>query len=394
MNHKYRQAPFSNIRLHIALVLLCWCWGTGSGAAQVVYNDPARINQSFVYLHWNLAGDTTEVSISQWAFPVSGMVPLGDDTELRYYTALSGADASSDLFNRDLSGMTDTRVHVARTLLEDQVLVAAGINLPTGHAKLGGDQLELLRVLSAEKYNFPVKTYGEGLGLYSEILGATETGKWIVGGGAGFYYSGSYQPADDDVSYQSGPRLYLTGSAEINTGENNIDRVKFGAVLVLALADQAGNRDVFRDGILFDLSATGTRRLGQWTTQAQARLIMRGKDQRLAQGGNLAAESYVSTGSEFRFAAEAHHHLSGRWYGNLDFSAKVVTANGYPQDDLLHDGGATLIGFGGGINARLSAAASAAFGLRKWFGNAAESGLTEVLDLQGWEISQHITVLF
>jgi len=61
---------------------------------------------------------------------------------------------------------------------------------------------------------------------------------------------------------------------------------------------------------------------------------------------------------------------------------------------LLYDGGATLIGVGGWIGAQFSETTAASVGLRKWFGNSALGGLTEALDLSGWEISQQITVIF
>ncbi len=394
MNHK-RVVPGIYRRALIgSLVIAVWLGQAAIGEAQIVYNDPARINQSFVFIYWGLEGDTTDASISQWAFPVSGMIPLADNTELRYYTAFSGADASSSVFDRNISGFTDTRLHIARTLAEDRILITGGINLPTGQTKLNKKQFALLLDLSAEKSNFPVKTYGEALGFYGEVLGATEAGRWIIGGGGGVYYRGSYEPADDDISYRHGLRLYLTGSAEIAAGESTSDRVKFDGVLVIATADKANGNDVFKNGAQLDLSATGTRRLGRWVGSARARLIVRGKDQRLSQDGDLTAESHASTGSEFRFSASASHKLSGHWDGALDFSSKFLGGNGYPKDDLLYDGGATLIGVGGWVSARFSERTRAAFGLRKWFGNAAAGGLTESLSLSGWEITQSITVIF
>lgn len=394
MSHKKSMLRIGRRSLIFGLTLAVWLGQASLSKAQIIYNDPARINQSFIFLHWVLQGDTTDVSITQWVIPVAGMIPLADNTELRYYTAISGANASSDLFDRDISGLTDTRLHIARTLVEDRMLVAGGINIPTGQTGLDENQFELLHVLSAEKYNFPIKTYGEALGLYGEVLGASEAGRWIVGGGAGAYYSDSYTPVNNDISYQHGLRLYLTGSAETAAGESSIDRVKFDGVLILALADEADDQKVFKDGLQLDVSATGRRRLGQWVGSAQARLILRGKDQRLSQGGDLAAESYVSTGSEFRLSAQASYGLSDRWDGTLDVSGKFLAGNGYPEDDLLYDGGATLFGIGGWVHARLTPRTLAAFGLRKWFGNAAEGGLTEALDLNGWEITQGLTVIF
>jgi len=385
---------FRNPVLMAGIFLISGFGSPHESTAQIIYRDPARIDQSFVFLNWNLKGDTTDVSISQWVFPVSGMVPLGDNAELRYYTALSGAESSSEAFSRDLSGLTDTRIQLAHTLVGNQILVAGGINFPTGQTKLAKDQFELLRVLSAEKFNFPVKTYGEALGVYGEVLGATEAGRWTVGGGVGAYYSGEYEPTDDGISYRHGLRTYLTGSAETTAGETTVDRLKFDIMLVVAMADQANEQDVFQDGILFDIAATGTHRLGHWNGLAQARAILRGKDRRLSQTGNLAAESYASTGSELRLSAQASRQLGDRWVGTLGLASKFLMSNNYPETDLLHDGGATLIGIGGRLGAQFTAQTGATIGLRKWFGSAAAGGTTEALDLSGWEISQQISVIF
>jgi|GEM_PF-2494542 len=361
--------------------------------AQVIYDDPTRLGQSFLYLHWNLKGDTTDASISEWVLPISGMIPFAENAELRYYTALAGTNGTGR-FDSDLSGLIDTRMHLARSFADDRLLVSLGVNLPTGRKKLDENQRKILRILSAEHFNFPVKTFGEGLGLYGEVLGATAAGEWILGGGVGVLYSGSYEPADDGVSYRPGVRVYFTGSAEIAGGENAANRLNLGGVFLLSAPDEADGREVFRDGAQLDLSASGTRRFGGWLGGMDLRLILRGKDERPTGEDILAVESYATSGSEFRVTLRAARELSARLSGMLDFSGKFYAANGYPKNDLNYEGGVSLYGIGGQISGRLSDRIRAGCGLRKWLGNSEEGGQTEALDLSGWEISQSITMTF
>jgi len=362
--------------------------------AQIIQDDPPRTGQSWVYLHWNLEGDSTDATISEWILPVTGMVPLAENTELRYFASLAGASASAATFERDLSGLTDSRIQISRALADDQFLVSFGINLPTGKNKLDQDQFEVLRVLSDEYYNFPLKSFGEGLNLYSEVLGAAFAGEWIVGGGLGVSYHGSYEPTDNGVSYQPGMRFYLTGSAEIVFNEQYAERLRFDGVLTVAAADQADDQDVFKDGPWVDLSASGTRKFGDWLGGADVRLILRGKDERVIDGGSLVAEEYASTGSEFRLRVQAARELTERLSGVVDVSTKFVGANSYPSDDLNYEGSATLFGLGGQVNGRLSKRIRGVFGLRKWFGSSDAGGRTEALDLSGWEIRQSLTMTF
>jgi len=362
--------------------------------AQVVSNDPARIRQTFMYLTWDLKGDSTDATVSEWVLPVSGMLPLAENTELRYYTSLAGAKTSSKKFDRDLSGLTDTRLQVTRSLADDRFLVSLGVSVPTGQKKLNRDQFEVLRVLSAEQFNFPLKTFGEGLGVYSEVLGVTETGSWILGAGAGALYSGSYKPADNDVSYRPGIRLYLTGSAQLATDETDRTNFRFDGVAMLAGTDEANDKKVFRDGPQVDLSASGTRRFDPWSTGVDLRTILRGKDKRLSDKGILAIEQHASSGNEFRGTVRLGRAISDNVAGQVDVSTKFVTANSYPKKDPAYEGTASLYGVGGQISGRLSDHASAGLGLRKWFGHTNAGGQTEALDLNGWEIAQHVTITF
>jgi len=321
-------------------------------------------------------------------------VPMSDNTELRYYTALAGAGTTSNGFDRDLSGMTDSRIQLARSLADDQFLLSVGLNIPTGKKNLDSAQFGILQAVSAEYFNFPVKTFGEGLGYYAEFLGATQAGEWIVGGGVGALYSESYEPTDDGVSYRPGLRLYLTGSAEITTGESARDHIRLDGVFLMSAPDEADGKEVFKDGIQLDLSASGTRQFNDWSGGAGLRVILRGKDQRLTQESILATESYATSGSEVRFTLHLARELSNTISGMVDFTGKFVGVNGYPIDDPYYEGGASLFGFGGQLDGRLSDHTAVGFGVRKWFGNAEKTGRVEALDLSGWEISQNITITF
>lgn len=394
MNHNTSNVGASKPGLAIGLAVVLLFSVGPAVQAQVVYGDPARVSQSFTYLHWNLKSDSTDASISEWVVPVSGMVPMSDNTELRYYTSLAGAGTSDNGFDHDLSGMTDSRIQLARSLAGDQFLLSVGLNIPTGKKELDSAQFDVIRAVSAEYFNFPVKTFGEGLGYYAELLGAAQTGEWIVGGGFGALYSEAYEPADDAVSYHPGLRLYLTGSAEIKTGENANNRVNIDGVLMVSAADKADDKEVFKDGIQLDFSASGIRRFNDWSGGAALRVILRAKDQRLTQERILATESYATNGSEVRFTLHWAREFSNTISGLADFTGKFVGANGYPKDDPQYEGGASLYGIGGQINGRFSNHAYAGFGVRKWFGNTKETGKVEALDLSGWEIAQSFTVTF
>jgi len=380
---------------HPALVFfVCFFAIAAPALGQVITDDPARIGQAFTYLTWNLEGDSTDATVSEWVLPLSGMVPLAENTEFRYYTALAGAKASRNKFDRDLSGLTDTRVQATRSFAGDRFLVSLGASIPTGQKKLTSDEFEVLRVISAEQFNFPLKTFGQGVGAYSEILGVTEAGSWILGAGAGALYNGSYNPTDDDVSYRPGIRLYLTGSAQLANDERSPNSLRFDGVLVLSGADEADGKQVFRDGMQVDLSAGGMHRFDPWFTGVDLRLILRGKDKRLSDQSVLAAERYASSGSEFRGVLRLGRAMSDNVAGFVDVSTKFITANSFPGSDPAYEGAASLYGVGGQVSGRFSDHAAVGLGLRKWLGQTDEGGQTEALDLSGLEIWQRITITF
>ncbi len=379
-------------RLLIGTLLVLVLVFGNQAVAQVIPDAPARVRQSLVYLTWDLDGDSTTASISEWIMPVSGMIPLSPEMELRFFTALAGATSSDDEFERDLSGLTDTRFQLVRALADQRFLVSVGINLPTGKKKLNTDQFEVLRVLSAEQFNFPIKTFGEGFGAFGEFLGAAPAGNWVLTGGIGAFLNGSYEPGNNGISYRPGSRIYLTGAADRPLGADG--RFRIDGVVVIAGTDQAEVNDVFKDGAQIDFSAVATQRWGIWQGAARARTILRGKDERLTEDGVMAGELHSSSGSELRLFGQLGRELSDKLTGFVDLSGKFSAANDYPVGDPGYEGAVSLFGLGGKIAGTLSERTTASLGVRKWFGSADEGGQNEALDLGGWEIMQSLTISF
>ena len=112
---------------------------TPGAMAQIVYGQPGSGSFGYIYSHWELETDGEKSEVNQSAMPFTGFVPLRDNLEARLYFVGSFSKLETPGDNYKVSGLGDVRLQVNHSLIDDQVLLSAGINLPTGKKKLNLD---------------------------------------------------------------------------------------------------------------------------------------------------------------------------------------------------------------------------------------------------------------
>jgi hypothetical protein len=148
------------------------------------------------------------VGAGAWTFDVTGAYAAG-----AIHIASANSNSTTDDNGDDvvlLAGPTDVKLRVSGPLIEDRLLLVAGINLPTGTTRLTGDQLNVLQTVSAPGLAMPVPTYGTGTGGTLGLIDVMETAGWTLAFGASLEKRTEYTPIALAVAAGSGSETRLT----------------------------------------------------------------------------------------------------------------------------------------------------------------------------------------
>jgi len=155
-------------------------------------------------LYQPTVGGTDSVALRsarQWSVPLSVSIPIGSRWNVDVsgaYTAsqvsLRSADNTLNTDSYSANGLTDTRIRFTGRFMNDNVLVTAGINAPTGLTGLTNEQLSALRVIAAPALGFQIPTLGIGPGATGGLVVARDVASMAWAVGASYEYRGSYSP--------------------------------------------------------------------------------------------------------------------------------------------------------------------------------------------------------
>ena len=217
---------------------------TGLGA-QVKLAGSTESGFGPVFNFWNFSGDgmsqptidgATSVRITrvtQWSLPITVAVPIGQ----RWSVDLTGAYATSDISlseqdpvtgtsSYSLSGLSDLRIRATGHLVGDNVLVTAGINLPTGKTELDEEELSALRVVGAPALSLQVPVLGVGAGGTLGLVLARQFGQWATALGTSYEMRRQYTPislaAGIPVDFSPGDAVRVSLGTSRLFGQHNM----------------------------------------------------------------------------------------------------------------------------------------------------------------------------
>jgi hypothetical protein len=385
----------AHIRVHVAVLVAVAAVALSllpcPARAQIVHGQRPEVTQGLTFLSWDVTGDTA-FTIQEWHVPIVARAGLAENVELSVSGGLLNASADWNLPDDAIDGLTDSKIQVAASLMDDQLLISGGVSLPTGKKELNRDEQALLAWLTSDFLNFPIKSPGEGLNLYGQIGIAAPAGEWVVGASAAFYLAGKYKPYAGTRDYQPGSRFTADLGAQRQWTSGN--RVEGDVVFTAATDDKLDGKAVFRDGIQVDSRVMTTLALGKSRLEAGVRAILRGKDKQPGTGDVLISELNNRHGNDLRFHLGGRSplgHALGAW---VSFDAKFLAANGYKKGLPFSEDKAHLSGFGGGLDFTLSERTKAGIGLQGWTGSSDGALGVDNLKFSGLQVSQYFTVTF
>ncbi|MBL0940930.1 MAG: hypothetical protein IBJ03_18705 [Gemmatimonadaceae bacterium] len=177
--------------------------------------------------------------LSQMAVPLSWRFGATQRVSFDIATAAARTQVTRRLggveTNSTLSGLTDTRVLLTATALDERLAVLVGANIPTGKTKLNAEELIVLGTMAAPAVAAPVAAHGIGTSLTAGLSATAPMGTWNITGGVGYEQRQEFSPfyLADGVSSVSGtlaPGNVLTLSARLDGDIGDASVVLDGSV--------------------------------------------------------------------------------------------------------------------------------------------------------------------
>ena len=369
-----------HIILQIILVLIGLLCINQPVEGQIVFGQPPAGDLKLIYQSWTIEDSAgAQTKLTQWVIPILAYIPVYDNWEVIFSSSTAGSSVDIDNgSDSDLSGLNDTRISVYTSFWDDHLMLGMGLNLPTGKKALNSEEVSITNWLTESFLNFPVKNYGEGLGINFEAGYARTVDIYSFGFGAGYIFKTAYEPLDGTDDYKPGNQLRLGGFGSFN---NDQLLGSMSMVYYLFSDDELDGDPVFRDGGMLDLKLQFGYVHSNVVTVLGFREIIRAKDKRI-EDNQLVTEEEKSHGAESRVYLQSELTLNERLALKGLINYKHVAANGYDDSSLRSLGASNYLGLGLGAETGLTDIFKG-YGQFEYYTGSADDG---DYDLSGWQI--------
>ena len=197
---------------------------------------------------WSIQGST---SFSEFTNFVSLSYFPSHNTTLSLNTKF--ASVGGDLNN--LNGLSDSQLSLKQSISKYNLIINAGINLPSGKTKLSQNQFETVRFISQDLFGMRTPNFGQGTNF---ILGVSWihqlSDDYVIGLGSSYQIKTEYQPLSSySEKYKPANEISFTGGLDIRL---SAAQTLTGDVMgVFYGNDKVNGNDVFSSGsrIVFDV---------------------------------------------------------------------------------------------------------------------------------------------
>jgi hypothetical protein len=268
------------IALLIGIAMLSVALPFDCADAQIVYGEQTQASASFHFRSWTATADSTaDVTLSQWLIPVVGMVPLADNTEMKVTVSYGSLDPGEN--GTSLSGPTDLKLQLSRSLADEHVLLALATRLPVGKTGLTYDELQTVAEFANPILNNPLVEFGRGVALGLSLGYSWTWGPSTLGLGGGYLYNGGYEYSVDGDKYRPGAEINAVSTGRLPLGEGSLD---LGAYYTHYSVDQLAGTDIYQRGDRVQLSTTLTLPMGDNAFELSLCGVNRATPSTLAEG--------------------------------------------------------------------------------------------------------------
>ncbi len=260
----------------------------------------------------------------------------------------SARDPGAGRQEGEITGFTDTTVSGYYRMVVADVEIRFGVNLdlPTGVSTLKTRDLVAIQ----DEDLALLERFGEGFDVNPTISAYRNFGRFGIGGGIGYLWTGEYNPTEDIPGDDLDPGNELTVALLGDVYVAEAVRLVGAVAYTMFSEDQLGGRDTFREGDELDFRLSLEWRPEPWWVIVSVRDIVRFKAERLNASGRLGTEPFDGRGNDIRGSVVVGYIIDDAWTIMGAVEIKHVFANEYPQGNVLYDGGRTKVAIGPSVS--------------------------------------------
>ena len=362
--------------LWVLIFLICTATLTGQEMLRSG-RQPSYIQFGSTFQMWKVDGYFDPVT--QFAFPTIINLPLGDNFSLNISNtpAFSWWKPQNDRLS--LTSISDTWVKANYFMLDEHILIFAGMGLPSGATRLDSSEYELVsQGLSRNIYRFNLPVYGQGFSFRGGVaLAFPVTDRLVIGVGSHYLYRATYYPLQYTYTYTGANGSLMEGELwdeSYNPGDEVVAHMGLDLQLGESLKVMFDGvythfgRDVLNDSTqVFGSGDKVAFYLGlyrPWDKNYLWGLLtfrQRGKNE-ILQGGYLAVESVNSNGFQIEL------NLIAKIFDFTEGGFRVYLDARYFEKDEFSDQEDWAIGGGVGVSYLIAPALQVNVMLKAFYG--------------------------
>jgi len=300
------------------------------------------LRQSF--RSWTIDDEVTgeSVEIRQFAARARATVDVVKNVDLTVYTAGGYSQDRRDVIN-EIAGLTDAKLKAYGYFWDDQLVASMGVNIPTGITALTDEEVTAVQAVSPNILGFTMKNYGGGTDLDLGLAVGRDLGRgWAVGGGASILVQGSYD-LDSRSEYDPGAEIAVTAGADWRARGV---LVSLDCLYRMFGDDQLDDAGSFADGNQFETTLRGAWQATSWGVAGNLRHVL--KQDSEFDWARPASENRVENGHNIWMTLNPYYRL----HDAVDLKGILEYAT--VEQSQQQATGAWALGFGGGLDVRLT----------------------------------------
>ena len=189
---------------------------TGAAAQQNLISQGSVVGGA-EYRSYSFGNNFGADRVSQTAFPVGFIMPIGSRFSFDLGTAYAYTRVDQGGSHESFSHFTDTQLRASYILGNDALVASVMVNLPTGQETTSLQDFNISSSVSSNFLLFPVNSYGSGFSVTPGLAAAATVGSWNLGLAGSLRWNDDFQPFSD------------SGSSSVRYQPGIEGRIRFGA---------------------------------------------------------------------------------------------------------------------------------------------------------------------
>ncbi|MCA9757594.1 MAG: hypothetical protein KDA27_17445 [Candidatus Eisenbacteria bacterium] len=274
------------------------------------------------YRTWEIGDSDSTMTVSQLHVPIVTSIGLGESADLVLSTAYGSStveppstDGTASASDLSMNGNGDVKGQLFVRLLDNRLLLQAGLGVPAGKVGLDTEQLTVVQALGNPLLGFRMKHYGEGLDLSGGAAFAVPLGSSVTAAvGAGFVTRGAYEFVAGEDDFKPGQETSVSGGVDILSSGAR-PALRLDASYRMFGADQLGDNDIFQEGNQLELQATTSFRPATARIDLTGRYVLKDDNEILDPPGTDVEKIVMDAGTAFFVQGEAGFLLGSAFLG-------------------------------------------------------------------------------